>query len=287
MASEETNLTRQPRFEEPPPILYHYTSAVGLHGIVTQRCIWATDLHFLNDSRELIHALELASDIIQSPKPNHLSQSQIELSIKMLEYIRRFADIPIFVASFSENGDLLSQWRAYCPASGGYSLGIRTSSLRANGDERFALRPCIYDLDRQRALVTVLVLQAMQCLPGGLTGRSSDWVIEGAARGFLAEMAKLAPLLKDQAFSAEREWRLVSLDHSAEKFRATSRRVVPYVGIPLATNGAPLEIGHLIVGPTEEPQLSRASAGRFFYVHGVIGDWRIDVSPIPYRGTGV
>ncbi|MDP3142879.1 MAG: DUF2971 domain-containing protein [Candidatus Omnitrophota bacterium] len=290
MASDEPNLTRQPQFQEPPPILYHYTSAAGLLGIVTQRCIWATDLHFLNDSRELIHALELASQIIQSIKPHHLSQHQVELGMKMLGDLRRFADVPIFVASFSENGDLLSQWRAYCPSAGGYSVGIRTSSLRANGEERFSLRPCIYDPERQRALVKVLILQVLQFLPDASKSGAydvSDGAIQGLALGFLAGLAKLAPLLKDQAFSAEREWRLVSSDTSVEKFRATSRRVVPYVEIPLAAGDAPLEIGHLIVGPTEDPQLSRASAGRLFYVHGVAREWRIDVSPIPYRGTGV
>lgn len=288
MASDESNLTRQPQFQEPPPILYHYTSAVGLLGIVSQRCIWATDLHFLNDSRELVHALELASEIIQGIKPHQLSQHQVNLGVTMLRDLRRMSDLPIFVASFSEDGDLLSQWRAYCPPAGGYSVGIRASSLRANGEGRFSLQPCIYDPERQRALVEGLILQVLQCLPADSKGGAiSDGAIPGLAHGFLASLARLAPLLKNQAFAAEREWRLVSSDTSMEKFRATNRRVVPFVEFPLAAGDAPLEIARLIVGPAEDQQLSRASAGRLLFVHGVAREWRIDLSQIPYRGTGV
>jgi hypothetical protein len=33
-----------------------------------------------------------------------------------------------FVSSFSERGDQLSQWRAYCPGGKGYSLGFRQNN---------------------------------------------------------------------------------------------------------------------------------------------------------------
>ena len=50
-----------------------------------------------------------------------------------------------FVASFSENGDQLSQWRAYCPKGNGFSIGFRYSDLsyllKTTG---FRLVKCIY-----------------------------------------------------------------------------------------------------------------------------------------------
>ena len=50
--------------EKPPDILYHYTSAEGLLGIVWTREIWSTNVLYLNDTSELSHATEvLASEL--------------------------------------------------------------------------------------------------------------------------------------------------------------------------------------------------------------------------------
>ncbi|OLD27475.1 MAG: hypothetical protein AUJ04_03935 [Acidobacteria bacterium 13_1_40CM_3_55_6] len=46
--------------QNPPQILYHYTSQEGLMGIITERCIWASKIHYLNDSEEFSIALDLA-----------------------------------------------------------------------------------------------------------------------------------------------------------------------------------------------------------------------------------
>lgn len=39
-----------------PPVLYHYTTSRGLLGILESRTIFATDMLYLNDSREHIRA---------------------------------------------------------------------------------------------------------------------------------------------------------------------------------------------------------------------------------------
>jgi hypothetical protein len=47
----------------------------------------------------------------------------------------------VFVTSFSEEGNLLSQWRAYSGASGGYSIGFSRSYLRSVGEHFLQDRP--------------------------------------------------------------------------------------------------------------------------------------------------
>ena len=42
-----------------PPILYHYTTGDALFGIVETGMLWATNLHYLNDSTEFGYALGL------------------------------------------------------------------------------------------------------------------------------------------------------------------------------------------------------------------------------------
>src|SRR6266478_5667642 len=43
--------------------LFHYTDAVGLHGIVTSRRLWATHVYYLNDSQEFRYAGKLISSM--------------------------------------------------------------------------------------------------------------------------------------------------------------------------------------------------------------------------------
>ena len=55
-----------------------------------------------------------------------------------------------FVCSFSEERDLLSQWRGYCKNGSGYSLGFALSSLQSCVKRAgFAIKPCVYDRQKQ------------------------------------------------------------------------------------------------------------------------------------------
>jgi hypothetical protein len=47
-----------------PEYLYHYTSIDGLHGIVTNRSIWASMVHYLNDAAELKTAISIFEEIL-------------------------------------------------------------------------------------------------------------------------------------------------------------------------------------------------------------------------------
>ena len=44
----------------PPEMLYHYTSSTGLIRIAESKELWATNILYLNDSRELDHAMDYA-----------------------------------------------------------------------------------------------------------------------------------------------------------------------------------------------------------------------------------
>src|SRR5687768_2712440 len=48
----------------PPKILYHYTSAAGLQGILDTRRMWATHARFLNDPSELDYGLQLVRQVV-------------------------------------------------------------------------------------------------------------------------------------------------------------------------------------------------------------------------------
>ena len=108
-----------------PDTLWHYTSPAAVLGILTRGVIRATMIHYLNDSRELNYALNLATDVIEEEAeagPNSLADL-------CKEFLGRIRNIAVYVASFSAQKDDLSQWRAYCPSGGGHALAFETAAL--------------------------------------------------------------------------------------------------------------------------------------------------------------
>ena len=47
-------------------ILYHYTTAEGLRGIIEDKAIWASDYRFLNDATEFEYGMSLFDKIFVS-----------------------------------------------------------------------------------------------------------------------------------------------------------------------------------------------------------------------------
>ena len=123
---------------KPPSHLFHYTSPVGLIGIAQTKKLWATHIRFLNDLKELGHAVDYVCNAIgnrlnASVFKDTYSEPERGLLQGMAQYAGAVA-IGVFVASLTEMGDQLSQWRAYCPPAGGYA--IRNSFSSANGNGR-------------------------------------------------------------------------------------------------------------------------------------------------------
>lgn len=131
--------------------LFHYTSASGLRGILEDKCIWATDSAFLNDSTEISyagyaverHIENLIQDIkITHPTPgssdlyrmDHLSAAKDALvKLNDAEEWAPTASLPhiidgaTYVSCFTEKPDQLSQWRGY--GGRGYSVGFTRDGL--------------------------------------------------------------------------------------------------------------------------------------------------------------
>jgi hypothetical protein len=49
-----------------PEVVWHYTSAQGLLGILDSGAIWSSDLRFLNDSQENMHVWRLATEHVNA-----------------------------------------------------------------------------------------------------------------------------------------------------------------------------------------------------------------------------
>ncbi|VVM47440.1 DUF2971 domain-containing protein [Pseudomonas fluorescens] len=232
--------------------LYHYTNQGGLIGVLSSKNMWATQAHFLNDPTEFTHALNFAKRIAS----NLYEDDYFEVfGWELRTRLEALSGESIFVASFSETPDLLSQWRGYCPAGSGYCLGFDFQGVKAFCDENgLRLEKCIYGHEEQVGAIIELAQSCLSLFPippltqedfqhlssekqvdfqmsyqKYVTGEGSA-AAQNAIDIFCRELIALAPLFKNQGFHEEAEWRIIAqAPECSTHFRAGPSYVVPYV----------------------------------------------------------
>jgi Protein of unknown function (DUF2971) len=179
----------------------------------------------------------------------------------------------------SEEGDLLSQWRAYADNGAGISIGFSKEyfetlgNLKRDRNDEFnaSLSKVEYEVPRQKELISkhadgiiALVLKGAMRTPTLL-----EMATEAEAEQRKAKFRRMLfqfiffffylYSVKNPAFSEEREWRLIShvLRNSKNgeigqlsrmDFRALTDRIIPFRRIPLEKLGQQA-ITEVIIGP--------------------------------------
>lgn len=266
----------------PPATLWHYTTQRGLLGILETESLWATKIHYLNDSSEFSHALRLTDEILDQ-RIQRAGADQFHRLNAFRGSIPRTDSVHVCVASFSEDPDVLSQWRAYGGASGGYAIGFASSLLREfAGGQGFFLIKCKYGEREQRASINDLI---DRCLsePDEEPGNPPELPLSSGQ--FRARLARLAPALKNASFEEEREWRLVSRPKPVTEmcFRQGRSMLVPYTRF-LLPPPADSYIQTVTVGPCPNVELSVKSTAMLLRNHRIQhAEARVGGSKIPFR----
>lgn len=266
--------------------LYHYTSGQSLLGIIESGSLWATSIHYMNDSKEFRHSTALASEALRSLKAGVPNARQGEICDAVINLLERISRISLYVACFSEIRDSLSQWRGYCAPNFGYCIGFDGDHLsRIAEAQGFTLKPCIYDRAMQESHVTGWVQSTVTSLIQLDPGAGDLQAFCDANMGVaLTKFLEFAPYLKDQAFRDEREWRLCGLIPAGDriKLRAGKSLLVPYapINLPLNDKELPL-IWDLLLGPTPHRELAQDAACHLFQKIKIKNG--ISCSSIPYR----
>lgn len=190
--------------EDPPECLYHYTSPEAAISILKSGKIRLGHIGGLNDSTELDHGLLVLR--------NTLGDAGVfnELLPSVFEYLEGLRSISnIYVGSFTENRNQLSQWRAYANKPGGVSIGIRSEFIKQAihlGAAFFG--KCAYGGKSEGKLIDVFLAFVMSA-----ESYSKDRT--EAYEGVANLMMLFAPLLKNPAFVEESEWRIVQHEPSS------------------------------------------------------------------------
>ena len=118
---------------ELPSVLWHYTSAPGLLGILESASVFATQLACLNDVSELRYAVSQVRAAMQTLRPRMVGEDpDKDFIFDLFDRSVTLDTVPtsdIYVACFSRKRDDLSQWRAYGGGENGYAVALQTQFL--------------------------------------------------------------------------------------------------------------------------------------------------------------
>lgn len=287
--------------------LYHYTSLDGIHGILRSASIWATHVSYLNDASEFFHGLSSAKQVAGGIFMEDDYLAAFGWAVRHgLEAVS--AD-DLFVASFSEKADLLSQWRGYCPAGAGLCLGFDVAQLRSFCQARgYKLEQCIYMHQEQFQRVDALVRKCFEVFPKPRLTRSdyekldskgqvdaeisyrlqtsegSDKQQADAAVEWLcSEIAEVAPLFKHEGFHEEAEWRIVAKKpREPVKFRADSSYLAPYVELEILSSTVESALREVIIGPNPNQRRCETSV-KMLLASCELTHVEIKASPLPFN----
>ena len=280
--------------KKPPTILFHYTTPIGMVGITQTKKIWATDIRFLNDKKEFHHSLETARSIIENFDKDKNDSSKLQvLESKFLGYIKnsiiRNWNPEVYVTSFTEKGDLLSQWRGYCP-KGGFSMGFSSNLLSkvADNNDSF-LFPCIYDTKQQKKILEELLsYYSQKYRDASKEGKkNSEDQLKNICNDFLIYLFLISPMLKHESFKEEKEWRIVSSNLKVAPdihFRANDLNIIPYIELPLSQVGSEVEFKKIFIGPASKNQYSKEAVSQLLRKNRINKN-AITFSSIPYRSV--
>lgn len=272
-----------PQNPQQPETLWHYTTWVGLEGIVNSNVLWATDARHLNDLQELAIAVPLLQDawdeayeLLHAGGGAHFSA----LEFGRLMTIFQNGGQPVtvkddggpapYVTSFCGQADLLSQWRGYSGGRG-YALGFRFEELEcvAACADRSGLFPVVYPTG-QPPEGSDQPYDVPE--PNTKPDQNGDLWLDPIARG----------QIKHPAFSEEDEWRILCAAGTSLVHKTRGEVIsglAPYVEVPLE-GVRPCEV---MIGPGGSLDEDHRLALRLFLrTHGW-ADVPVTISATPLR----
>lgn len=253
-----------------PTVLYHYTSAAGLKGILKTGCVWATDNNYLNDPDELRAGTKIVRDLVGELVANDPSQSPLLSSILEAEDLVSpitGVDDRAYIASFSARKDDLYQWLHYGDGGKGFAIGVSIvdapwrSVLYSKEDFQDRVRGLVSKLDET---FNAILDRHPTVDVGGFT--------DHAAR-VLLKLLEWACRYKDKAYEHEQEWRLLAdvrwhTDRHQLCVRERASRLIPYTQLTLWQRGTKTPISEIVLGPLQDEVTGRHAVEVLWYSLG-------------------
>jgi hypothetical protein len=266
-----------------PRKLSHYTNVAGLTGIIDSGCLWASNVSFLNDRSELVHALGAARAAILKISSDAAVSKWSETLNHVVDHLESGELPDTYAVCFCQDDDNLSQWRGYTGGEQGVAMTFDYQLLSRTFRKQKAR------LHR----VTYAKVSTPSRLRDALKGELADMAeidellgessAEQQYDDIFRRVSGLLPKFKHLGFRDEREWRLVvqrAVPEDELCFRTRGDKVVPYIKLSPPTGKLPLV--SIRVGPGHDQELTARSLSRFLSAKGY-GSVNMRRSDIPFR----
>ncbi len=230
-------------------MIYHYCAVDSIVPIISSKQLWMSDLEKMNDPSEY----NLGFDIILSEfgeiYPEH---------IPWLKYRHTKHSNRVLSTSFTKQGDMLSQWRAYASNGSGVSLGFDIEVL-------LDINKYIQS-DEINYSKSFLIEKARKLITNHEVNENS-FVFKGFNTydlNLATELSKLSIFYKSEFYREEEEVRLVTylndntVIHSKQtankiedrevQFRVSQYGLVPYMGLKFIDENRNA-LREVIIGP--------------------------------------
>ena len=235
-----------------PSLLYHYCSMESFWSIINSGVFRLSDSRCTNDASENFWITKPATDVLEE-----IEKSNEKYVLELGKYIQGIGMMPApYIACFSEEGDLLSQWRAYADDGHGISIGFELNvpqglPIMNTGEEALhhslKMEKVVYDYDMQREFLKEVIDRALH-------DKFENIYLYGN------QFKLLSYVYKHPAFSEEREWRIINTPVidvncvmaggvSELKFRTTRDKLISFVEIPIAEGSIYATIREVVLGP--------------------------------------
>lgn len=262
--------------KSPGRVVYHYTNAPALIGMLESGRIWATHVSRMNDVMEY----EIGVTFVTQSVGAILDRPSGELVGKA---ISRLKSVDTYIACYSAARNRLSQWRAYAGTGTGYSIGLKTSEMATTDGRMPLLEKVLYHRDVAEAVLLRLLDRVDEFLSRNDFGE----VEVGYLLGMLeSTFNNVACIVKHSGFEEEAEYRHIyqpstsalSLD---TKYRSGRFGLTPYVELEFLQEKR-LPIESITIGPCRDPRSEEKSLGMMLAKYGY-GNVEIRMSGIPFR----
>ena len=274
--------------------LFHYCSVSSCLNIIENSTIRLSPLSYTNDFLEGRYFYEIFHEALKcSDIDEGIANVARVLAKTYPEHTEGFA------FCLSEEGDLLSQWRAYADNGAGFSIGFDKEILEGiyedcNFGKKFTeLKRVKYEADAVKLLIDPIVesLSAICREYKGTIFLSKNYDVESAAQGILSSPGRdlevfeatnhkghsalnailqaLSPLqfemyqFKIETFREEKEWRLLRYRHKAHfaeiNYSAHATGIRPFINSKMKTR-AKAAINKIILGPRNSTNIEWMTA---------------------------
>jgi hypothetical protein len=269
-----------------PDILWHYTDAPGLFGIVDSCRFRFGDAGFLNDRTERVYGKELIDKVFTE---EIAAGDEDGLLGDLWKHVRlTLSPDRLFVCSFSATKESISQWQRYGAGGVGYCLGFDAKRLDELFDSDAIHRvPMLYDEADQKEHLREKIRRGVegyrQKAKSADPGDKNQGINVYDAIFTAADVASVTLRLKNPFFGDEQEWRYFHLigedelgddDDSKEEFAIRGDYVKPFICFPQERKRKSLvrlPITGVVCGPRLDVDVAKPTVERFLRSRGYSG----------------